>query len=1084
MGQRRADDRHEVTRAPLPARRRPRRALAVRVMAAETAWLDGRLRWHEGRIAWEVAGRMIVPGTADLALAQRRLYKIRRYPVAADLAWGDGQAWLERRQARLALAKRLHAIVAPDLPDLAQASRLHDPAAVQRLVELLLAEALCLNRLPASPAVALCAFGRRADVALRVLLDDDTAPTAARALAALTLGAIHGRSSSAGESTRAVAIPGDAPGFQRAYTWGVRFGLPDNPGLAITLLIEEDGTALMQRYRAAMHSDSPFLLPDDTLRELLAQGVAASAVVALAEAAAAAAPLATRVLQRRDNLPDRRSPQRRVVAAELRRQRRQMLADISDLLHGYARATTDPVAIALLAEFVGATLELSAPPRDPNGAIVEMLRQGLSLPPWLQRPWLELLVAHRERLWDRSTVPVGKKVKNLSDWLQWRHRMFVAPLLGLLRTSGDAAMVHEAVELNVYHVLAEYHWSGPALYRLATASLRDLHMQGDVWSSHQLCRCLNQVGDAAEARALLLPILHSLTPLTREFRNHIAGEIFVVLSRMPQELHVASRQVARFLPRLLQAVSDSDEVCTCRPLLLGALTLYRNVPERADAWLDWLIDFIVERGRVAQWEWEEVERIEPGMTLGVALADGDLGRFQRIVRVVLQHELDQRWATLEQGITLLGRFPALRRTLARLFPEQPRRCTELIVRVGLAARLEREMLAALEELEIEPEVQRDERDEAQGAEQVFLVHAGDDGGGWHEVLALAPQAAAIVARYFHAQWLTGGSYDVPPGVRRAMEQPRKIEREMGYLERTLALHPERADLSVRVHNLRARLSDEEQLVRSVRDEVCDRLEQITAEAELGAAEQQVLACYHARLADVAGPLPAGLRLDEDLLNATLLTVDIKQNRRLLLRLLRAHIAGDDGWRERHPSNAAFLRQLAERGVDVAAWLGAHPRSYRCEGVAGGRVRLHLVRAPLQILQMGNYFDTCLSFGGINAFSTVANACELNKRVIYASDGSGRVVGRKLIGIDAEGRLVGFRTYATVQGGNAGTALVDIFHRYAATFAERCGLQLSDSGTVPTLFAEAWYDDGVVRWDEGLSPRITDQSERPAPHGRT
>jgi hypothetical protein len=113
--------------------------------------------------------------------------------------------------------------------------------------------------------------------------------------------------------------------------------------------------------------------------------------------------------------------------------------------------------------------------------------------------------------------------------------------------------------------------------------------------------------------------------------------------------------------------------------------------------------------------------------------------------------------------------------------------------------------------------------------------------------------------------------------------------------------------------------------------------------------------------------------------------------------------------------------------------------------------------------MGNYFDTCLSYGRFNAHSTVANACELNKRVIYARDGAGRVVGRKLIGVNSDGKLVGFYSYTNV--GKAANALRAIFRRYAAGFAAACGLELADEGTVPTLFAQAWYDDGVVPWSE-------------------
>jgi hypothetical protein len=75
-----------------------------------------------------------------------------------------------------------------------------------------------------------------------------------------------------------------------------------------------------------------------------------------------------------------------------------------------------------------------------------------------------------------------------------------------------------------------------------------------------------------------------------------------------------------------------------------------------------------------------------------------------------------------------------------------------------------------------------------------------------------------------------------------------------------------------------------------------------------------------------------------------------------------------------------------------------------------------------------------------------------------------VVGRKLIGINGEGKLVGFRTYSTL-GEDEGKALRAIFTRYCTDFAARCWLELADEGSVPKLFAERWYDDGTVKWGD-------------------
>jgi hypothetical protein len=115
--------------------------------------------------------------------------------------------------------------------------------------------------------------------------------------------------------------------------------------------------------------------------------------------------------------------------------------------------------------------------------------------------------------------------------------------------------------------------------------------------------------------------------------------------------------------------------------------------------------------------------------------------------------------------------------------------------------------------------------------------------------------------------------------------------------------------------------------------------------------------------------------------------------------------------------------------------------------------------------MGTYFDTCLSAGECNSFSAVANACELNKRVVYATDGEGRIVGRKLVAIDETGRLLGFRTYVGLHDEAGNTALFAAFDSYVRAFAAACGLELADKGTVPKLFVEGWYDDGAVAWSD-------------------
>src|SRR5436190_4802116 len=106
------------------------------------------------------------PGPGNLALAQRRMNQVGASPRAAERALDGASAWLARRSARLAAAKQLHVLAAPDLTELVRRAEARDPSAIHRLAELLSAEAMCLNDLPASPGAALALCGGAALPAL------------------------------------------------------------------------------------------------------------------------------------------------------------------------------------------------------------------------------------------------------------------------------------------------------------------------------------------------------------------------------------------------------------------------------------------------------------------------------------------------------------------------------------------------------------------------------------------------------------------------------------------------------------------------------------------------------------------------------------------------------------------------------------------------------------------------------------------------------------------------------------------------------------------------------------------------------
>jgi len=105
-----------------------------------------------------------------------------------------------------------------------------------------------------------------------------------------------------------------------------------------------------------------------------------------------------------------------------------------------------------------------------------------------------------------------------------------------------------------------------------------------------------------------------------------------------------------------------------------------------------------------------------------------------------------------------------------------------------------------------------------------------------------------------------------------------------------------------------------------------------------------------------------------------------------------------------------------------------------------------------VFAMGAHFETCLSPGGGNFFSVVANAADINKRVLYARRNGG-VVARCLFALTTTHALLTFQVYSHVPG------VQELVRVFAIDLAERMRTTIVPRGTVATLVASNWYDDG-------------------------
>jgi hypothetical protein len=568
-----------------------------------------------------------------------------------------------------------------------------------------------------------------------------------------------------------------------------------------------------------------------------------------------------------------------------------------------------------------------------------------------------------------------------------------------------------------------------------------------------------------EARSALHPLERALLSSARD--PQLSGSIGRILTSLLNAVPktradirpVLSGLAAAVTPFLRWAQNASDEAWDSYGASTAAVAvlLAREYPGEVGVYLKAVLDTVPQ-------EISSAPRSDPyrlstiGVRLAAALAGGETARFAAFLPLALLHSKEdddytyQDW--LQQGIGALKRFPDLTVPLAALFPSQPRRCLALLRQIGRATHFGSEILNPLGECCFSGSRTADSDDE-----------------DWQAVLGLDASNAPLVAEFWRARWLLGMPCNVPPGIRRILLDRSRRAAELSHLEAlckagSATVAP---GIPARRDNLRARLQSDSDRA-DCESEIRERLTHAVIEAQMAAAEQQATLCFRERLRQAVGTLPISFSMTPDLQNATLLSFTITQNRKPLLKLLRAVVSGEPNPFEHHPENVAFRQRLAALGADVDAWQDAARERVSIPGESGRSsqlVHLSLETDPLHVLQMGNYFGTCLSAGsGFNAFSTVANALEQNKRVLFVRDGSGRVLARKLIGINGEGAMVGFYTYCSLSETEGARGLRTAVRKYLTDFADRCRIPLGDTGTVPRLFCDDWYDDGVAAWDGG------------------
>jgi hypothetical protein len=274
---------------------------------------------------------------------------------------------------------------------------------------------------------------------------------------------------------------------------------------------------------------------------------------------------------------------------------------------------------------------------------------------------------------------------------------------------------------------------------------------------------------------------------------------------------------------------------------------------------------------------------------------------------------------------------------------------------------------------------------------------------------VSPDAARSLRRLAHLSAESGAADPLPRSLRRILHSHEAMLDERRALQLRATAHGLDERQRARLDKLE-RVGPEpavvrEQVARQLARAIPKQVSLATLGALEAAARAEMNEHWRIVLAAPGGQVPETPDWD----NALAMVRSVRHNRRILTELLRREVRGDRSWARGLPANQAFLESLSAHGLDAQAWLS--PRS-RPLITRAGRLLAYAADDPLEILQMGNLFGTCLSADGCNAHAAAAAAVEVNKRVLYLRDARGRVQGRRLLALTREGELLGFHSYGS------------------------------------------------------------------------
>jgi len=136
------------------------------------------------------------------------------------------------------------------------------------------------------------------------------------------------------------------------------------------------------------------------------------------------------------------------------------------------------------------------------------------------------------------------------------------------------------------------------------------------------------------------------------------------------------------------------------------------------------------------------------------------------------------------------------------------------------------------------------------------------------------------------------------------------------------------------------------------------------------------------------------------------------------------------------------------------------------------IRIYLETDPMRQLMIGEVVrDSCLGVGKGNSYNAINVTVDADKAVLYAVDPKGNIMGRKIIAISDEHKLVQYHAYQA-----SDLALDKSFEKFIDELSSKMNIELANHGLVKGLHHDHWYNDGI-HWFEHIDVNDSRRAEK-------